>query len=67
MSPRVPRRQTPSPSTGELQRRHVPHGSRRVMGHKQKGNTQPVYLLGRAHLPPRHAYAFSRRLTSGPS
>jgi hypothetical protein len=57
----------PPPDAGGLWRRHVAHGSRRAMGHKQKGNTQPVYLLGWAHLPPRQARAFLRHLTSGSS
>jgi hypothetical protein len=57
----------PPPSAGGLWRRHMPHGSRWAMGHKQKGNTQPVYLLGWAHLPPRCAFAFPRCLTSGSS
>jgi hypothetical protein len=54
-------------SVGGLWHRHVPHGSRRAMGHKQKGNTQSVYLLNSAHLPLMCARAFLRRLTSGSS
>jgi hypothetical protein len=50
-----------------LWRRHVPHDSRHAMGHKQMGNTQPVYLLGWAHLPPRHARAFPRHMALGSS
>jgi hypothetical protein len=57
----------PPPGAGGLWHHHVPHGSRRAMGYKQKGNTQPVYLLGWAHLPPRRAREFPRRLTSGSS
>jgi hypothetical protein len=63
----VPRGSRSAPCTGRLQRRHMPHGSQRVMGHMQKGNTQPVYLLGRAHLPLRRVHAFPRRLASGSS
>jgi hypothetical protein len=57
----------PSVGVGGLWHRHVPHSSQCAMGHKQKGNTQPVYLLGWAHLPSRHARAFPRHLTSGSS
>jgi hypothetical protein len=38
-----------------------------AMGHNQKGNTQLVYLLSWAHLPPTRDGAFLRSLTSGSS
>jgi hypothetical protein len=57
----------PPPDVGGLWRRHVAHGSRRAMGHKQKRNTKPVYLLGWAHLPLRHARVLLRYLTLGSS
>jgi hypothetical protein len=61
MCPMIP---DPPPSVAGLWRCHVPCGSQRAMGHKQKGNIQPVYLLGWAHLPLRRARAFPRCLTS---
>jgi hypothetical protein len=64
MCPMVP---NPPPSAGGIWCRHVSLGFRRPMGHKQKGNSQSVYLLGWAHLPSRHARAFLRRLTLGSS
>jgi hypothetical protein len=60
----VSRGTRPAPWQG---RALVSHGSQHAMGHKQKGNTQPIYLLSWVHLPPRCACAFPRRLTSGSS
>jgi hypothetical protein len=60
----VSRGTRPAPRQG---RALVSHGTQHAMGHKQKGNTQPVYLLSWVHLPPRCACAFLRRLTSGSS